>query len=108
MILAYLMKCTATGTPYRVFGYRGKQVRDNIHSADLIAAFDCFFRAPRQEKCTISAAAASALFDAEAIAICEEITAGNSNTKSSMTTALATISGIQRCGNFNPTTPSGN
>jgi CDP-paratose 2-epimerase len=38
--LAYLMKCTATGTPYTVFGYEGKQVRDNIHSADLIAAFD--------------------------------------------------------------------
>lgn len=45
--LAYLMKCTATGTPYTVFGYAGKQVRDNIHSADLIAAFDAFRRAPR-------------------------------------------------------------
>lgn len=45
--LAYLMKCAMTGTPYTVFGYKGKQVRDNIHSADLIAAFDAFFRAPR-------------------------------------------------------------
>jgi CDP-paratose 2-epimerase len=45
--LAYLMKCTATGTPYTVFGYEGKQVRDNIHSADLIAAFDAFRKAPR-------------------------------------------------------------
>lgn len=45
--LAYLLKCTATGTPYTVFGYGGKQVRDNIHSADLIQAFDHFFRAPR-------------------------------------------------------------
>jgi CDP-paratose 2-epimerase len=45
--LAYLMKCTVTGTPYTVFGYGGKQVRDNIHSADLIAAFDAFHRAPR-------------------------------------------------------------
>jgi CDP-paratose 2-epimerase len=44
--LAYLMKCTAAGTPYTVFGYQGKQVRDNIHSADLITAFDFFFRAP--------------------------------------------------------------
>jgi CDP-paratose 2-epimerase len=35
--LAYLMKCTVTGTPYTVFGYGGKQVRDNIHSADLVA-----------------------------------------------------------------------
>jgi CDP-paratose 2-epimerase len=45
--LAYLMKCTVTGTPYTVFGYEGKQVRDNIHSADLIAAFDAYRRAPR-------------------------------------------------------------
>jgi CDP-paratose 2-epimerase len=45
--LAYLMKCTVTGTPYTVFGYDGKQVRDNIHSADLIAAFEEFHKAPR-------------------------------------------------------------
>ncbi len=45
--LAYLMKCTVTGTPYTVFGYDGKQVRDNIHSADLIAAFEAFHKAPR-------------------------------------------------------------
>jgi len=45
--LAYLMKCTVTGTPYTVFGYGGKQVRDNIHSADLVACFQSFQRAPR-------------------------------------------------------------
>jgi CDP-paratose 2-epimerase len=45
--LAYLMKCTVTGTAYQVFGYKGKQVRDNIHSADLINAFYEFFKAPR-------------------------------------------------------------
>jgi CDP-paratose 2-epimerase len=45
--LAYLMKCVVTGTPYTVFGYEGKQVRDNIHSADLIAAFDAFRRDPK-------------------------------------------------------------
>jgi len=45
--LAYLMKCTVTGRPYRVFGYKGKQVRDNIHSHDLIDAFWEFFRTPR-------------------------------------------------------------
>lgn len=37
--LAYLMKCAATGKNYRVLGYKGKQVRDNIHSADLVSAF---------------------------------------------------------------------
>ncbi len=36
--LAYLMKCTATGRPYRVFGYQGRQVRDNIHSHDFVEA----------------------------------------------------------------------
>jgi CDP-paratose 2-epimerase len=45
--LAYLMKCTITATPYTVYGYKGKQVRDNIHSADLIQAFFEFFKAPR-------------------------------------------------------------
>jgi CDP-paratose 2-epimerase len=45
--LAYLMKCTVTGTRYTVFGYGGKQVRDNIHSADLVACFEAFRRAPR-------------------------------------------------------------
>ena len=45
--LAYVMRCAMTGTPYTVFGYKGKQVRDAIHSRDLIRAFDEFFRAPR-------------------------------------------------------------
>ena len=45
--LAYLMKCAVTGTPYTVFGYEGKQVRDNIHSADVVAAFEAFARRPR-------------------------------------------------------------
>ena len=45
--LSYLMRCTMTGQPYTVFGYGGKQVRDNIHSADLVAAFAAFHDAPR-------------------------------------------------------------
>jgi len=45
--LSYLMKCTLTGAPYTVFGYKGKQVRDNIHSHDLIRAFAVFHAAPR-------------------------------------------------------------
>ena len=35
-----------TGTPYTVFGYQGKQVRDNIHSRDLVEAFWCYFQRP--------------------------------------------------------------
>jgi CDP-paratose 2-epimerase len=46
--LAYLMKCTVTGEPYTVIGYEGKQVRDNIHSADLVAAFLAFHRDPKR------------------------------------------------------------
>jgi nucleoside-diphosphate-sugar epimerase len=38
------MKCIVTGTPYTVYGYKGKQVRDNIHSADLIQAFLSFLK----------------------------------------------------------------
>jgi len=45
--LAYLMKCIVTGKPYRIFGYKGKQVRDNIHSHDLVEAFWQFFQSPR-------------------------------------------------------------
>jgi CDP-paratose 2-epimerase len=36
-----------TGERYTVYGYGGKQVRDNIHAADVVAAFDSFHRAPR-------------------------------------------------------------
>jgi len=45
--LAYLVKCAAIGRPYVVFGYGGKQVRDNIHSFDLVNAFWHYFEAPR-------------------------------------------------------------
>jgi CDP-paratose 2-epimerase len=45
--LSYLMRCTMTGDPYTVFGYAGKQVRDNLHSADLVAAFAAFHSSPR-------------------------------------------------------------
>ena len=72
--LAYLMKCTMTGTPYTVFGYKGKQVRDNIHSYDLIQAFDHFFRSPRSgEVYNIGGSRFSHCSMLEAIQICQEI-----------------------------------
>lgn len=46
--LSYLVKCAITGDAYTIFGYKGKQVRDNIHSADLINAFWEFYQAPRK------------------------------------------------------------
>jgi len=73
--LAYLVKCAATGTPYTVFGYGGKQVRDNIHSADLIAAFEHFFRNPRcGEVYNMGGSRFSNCSMLEAIHICEELT----------------------------------
>ena len=45
--LAYLMKCTVTGTPYTIFGYGGKQVRDNIHARDVVSAIAAFHERPR-------------------------------------------------------------
>ena len=45
--LAYLVICAVSGKPYTIFGYKGKQVRDNIHSADLIRAFWLFYQKPR-------------------------------------------------------------
>jgi CDP-paratose 2-epimerase len=45
--LAYLMKCAVTGEHYTIYGYKGKQVRDNIHSYDLANMFWHFYRSPR-------------------------------------------------------------
>ena|ERR1035437_4664473 len=74
--LAYLMKCCVTSTPYQVFGYKGKQVRDNIHSYDLIQAFDAFFEAPRiGEIYNIGGGRFSNCSMVEAIDICERIAA---------------------------------
>lgn len=72
--LAYLMKCTVTGAPYTVFGYKGKQVRDNIHSLDLVSAIECVFKNPRQgEVYNIGGGQRSNCSMLEAIALCEEI-----------------------------------
>lgn len=72
--LAYLMKCTVEGTKYTVFGYEGKQVRDNIHSHDLIRAFDAFYRSPRPgEVYNIGGSRYSNCSMIEAIELCERI-----------------------------------
>ena len=46
--LSYLVKCNLEAREYRVFGYKGKQVRDNIHSADVASFIEAFIDAPRQ------------------------------------------------------------
>ena len=58
--LSYLVKCAITGTRYTVFGYGGKQVRDNIHSFDLVNMIWQFCENPRPERSTTPAAAGSA------------------------------------------------
>ena len=46
--LSYLVKCVATGKKYTIFGYKSKQVRDNIHSYDLVNMFWHFHQKPRK------------------------------------------------------------
>lgn len=45
--LSYLVKVAVQGRPYTIFGYKGKQVRDQIHSEDVVKAFERFIQAPR-------------------------------------------------------------
>ncbi|MGB3208614.1 MAG: NAD-dependent epimerase/dehydratase family protein [Crinalium sp.] len=72
--LAYLMKCTVTGKPYTIFGYQGKQVRDNIHSSDLIAAFYQFYQSPGSgEIYNIGGGRESNCSMLEAIELCQKI-----------------------------------
>lgn len=73
--LSYLMYCCATETPYNIFGYKGKQVRDNIHSLDLVEAFYEFYKNPRAaEVYNIGGGRNNSCSVLEAIALCEEIT----------------------------------
>lgn len=73
--LSYLMKCAITRTPYTIFGYKGKQVRDNIHCDDLVRMFDEFHQAPRPgEVYNAGGGRYSNVSMMEARALCEEIT----------------------------------
>lgn len=78
--LSYLMKCAITGEHYTIFGYKGKQVRDNIHSRDLVNMFWHFYKNPgcgevynagggRHSNCSML----------EAIRSCEKITGNKMN-----------------------------
>lgn len=72
--LAYLMKCTVTGTPYKIYGYKGKQVRDNIHSTDLVKAFHEVLKSPRiGQAYNIGGGRTSNCSMLEAIEICQRI-----------------------------------
>ena len=72
--LAYLMKCAITKNQYTIFGYKGKQVRDNIHSYDLVNMFWHFYQNPRQgEVYNAGGGRFSNCSMLEAIEMCEKI-----------------------------------
>jgi CDP-paratose 2-epimerase len=78
--LSYLMKCAITGEQYTIFGYGGKQVRDNIHSHDLVRMFWHFYNTPRPgEVYNAGGGRFSNCSMLEAIALSEEITGNKIN-----------------------------
>lgn len=78
--LAYLIKCIHSGKKYTIFGYKGKQVRDNIHSHDLVNAFYHFYQNPRSgEVYNIGGARNSNISMLEAIEKIEKILGKKAN-----------------------------
>jgi len=78
--LAYLMKCTLTKSHYSIFGYKGKQVRDNIHSYDLVNMFWHFYNDPKcGEVYNAGGSRHSNCSMIEAIELCEKITGNKMN-----------------------------
>ena len=72
--LSYLVKCCITGKRYTIYGYKGKQVRDNIHSFDLVSALYHFFRSPRPgEVYNIGGGRFANVSVREAIELCEKV-----------------------------------
>ncbi len=73
--LSYLVKCAILGTPYTIHGYKGKQVRDNIHAHDLVSMFWHYCQAPRPgEVYNAGGGRHSNCSMLEAIRMCEELT----------------------------------
>jgi CDP-paratose 2-epimerase len=73
--LAYLARALAENRPYRIYGYKGKQVRDNIHSADVCAAIMAFVDRPRAAGVyNLGGGRANSISILEAIARFEELT----------------------------------
>ena len=78
--LSYLMKCAITGNQYTIFGYKGKQVRDNIHAHDLVNMFWHFYQAPRAgEVYNAGGGRFANVSMLEAIKFCEEISGNKMN-----------------------------
>jgi CDP-paratose 2-epimerase len=73
--LAYLARAVREGRTYRIFGYKGKQVRDNIHASDVVEAFLQFWSAPRSGGCVynLGGGRESHCSMLEAIELCQRI-----------------------------------
>jgi len=72
--LSYLIKCGITRRKYKIYGYHGKQVRDNIHSFDLVNAFYHYFQNPRcGEVYNIGGGRFANVSVLEAIEMCEKL-----------------------------------
>ena len=78
--LSYLVKCNLEGRHYKIFGYKGKQVRDNIHSEDVAHFIDCFLKAPRSgEVYNLGGGKDNSCSIREAFQICEEYSGKKQN-----------------------------
>ena len=78
--LSYLVKCNIEGKTYKVFGYKGKQVRDNIHSEDVAQLIDCFIKSPRSgEVYNLGGGKENSCSILEAFKICESFSGKKQN-----------------------------
>ena len=75
--LAYVARALREGRVYRIYGYKGKQVRDNLHSYDVCAAFEAFYRNPRVAAVyNLGGGRANSISVLEAVARFEELMGG--------------------------------
>ena len=107
--LSYLVKCNLEGREYKVFGYKGKQVRDNIHSLDVARFMAAFVAAPRAgEVYNLGGGKANSTSILEAFKITENSPAGRRSSPTSTRTASATIfATTATCGRCAPIIPPG-
>jgi len=72
--LSYLVNCNLEEKTYNIFGYKGKQVRDNIHSEDVARFIECFMQTPRSgEVYNLGGGKANSCSILEAFEICERL-----------------------------------
>ena len=73
--LSYLVKCNLEGIEYKIFGYKGKQVRDNIHSLDVVKFMEAFVGSPRiAEVYNLGGGKENSISILEAFKISEDVT----------------------------------